>query len=359
MRVSRDFRSVKRANARLAVATRKGGSGARVRLHFCKVSRFRRYLNPLLAVVIVGCAGFFFFRAFQRNWATVKAHEFRLAPAFLIGATLALVAATLLATLSWFTAVNALSRGKITFRQSVAAVNASGFTKYIPGKIWSYALQMYWLDRLGISKALVVYVNLVNLLISMGTTVLFGLLCLLFSHGIFPLQVVLGSLFALLAVDACSVLFNHAILNGLIRFINRVLKREFAFFRVDKRLLVKLHVVQFAAAVASGLSAYLFCFGIGYRIDLDRTLVVVGSSALADVAGFLAIMVPGGLGVREALMYEMLGGAAKGSLALVLPVASRLMSMFVDIVLGLVALRLLKSLTSVRADLGAVKPGEA
>jgi hypothetical protein len=322
------------------------------------VSRFRRYLNPLLAVVIVGCAGFFFFRTFERNWATVKAHEFRLAPAFLAGATLSLVAATLLATLSWYTAVNSLSRGKISFPQSVAAVNASGFTKYIPGKIWSYALQMYWLDRLGISKALVVYVNLVNLLISMGMTVILGLVCLLFSHGVFPLKIILGSLLGLLALDACSVLFNHAILNGLITLINRMLKREFAFFHVQKALLVKLHVIQLAAAAASGLSAYLFCFGIGYRIDLDRTLVVIGSSALADVAGFLAIMVPGGLGVREALMYEMLGGAAQGSLALVLPVASRLMSMFVDILLGLIALRLLKTLSVAKSELASVKPGE-
>jgi glycosyltransferase 2 family protein len=359
MRVSRDLRSVKRRPCATGGRSKRRIARTRVRLDSREVSRFRRYLNPILAVVIVGCAGFFFFRTFQRNWATVKAHDFRLAPAFLVGATLSLALATLLATLSWYTAVNALSRGKITFRQSVAAVNASGFTKYIPGKIWSYALQMYWLDRLGISKALVVYVNLVNLLISMGTTVMFGLLCLLFSHSIFPVRVVLGSLLGLLAVDACSVLFNHAILNGLITLINRVLKRQFAFFQVEKALLVKLHVIQLAAAVASGLSAYLFCFGIGYRIDLDRTLVVVGSSALADVAGFLAIMVPGGLGVREALMYEMLGGAAKGSLALVLPVASRLMSMFVDVVLGLVALRLLKSLTGVKADLGAAKPGEA
>jgi uncharacterized membrane protein YbhN (UPF0104 family) len=310
------------------------------------MTRLRRYLNPLLAVLIVGCAGFFFFRAFQRNWATVKAHEFRLSPPFLVGSALALAAAMLLATLAWYSAVNSLSRGKISFRQSIAAVNASSFTKYIPGKIWSYALQMYWLDRLGISKALVVYVNLVNLLISMGMTVVLGLLCLLFSHGIFPLRIVLSALLGLLFIDACSVLFNHAILNGLITLINRVLKREFAFFRVDKRLLVKLHLIQLGAAVASGLSAYLFCFGIGYRIDVDRTLVVIGSSALADVAGFLAIMVPGGLGVREALMYEMLGGAAKDSLSLVLPVASRLLSMLVDIVLGAVALKLLRSLTA-------------
>jgi uncharacterized membrane protein YbhN (UPF0104 family) len=312
------------------------------------MNRLRRYLNPLLALLIVGCAGYFFFRAFQRNWATIKAHEFKLAPAFLAASALALIAATLLATFAWYSAVNSLSRSQITFRQSVAAVNASGFTKYIPGKIWSYALQMYWLDGLGISKALVVYINLINLLISMGTTVMLGLLCLLISHSVLPLEIVLAALLGLLVVDACGVLFNHALLNGLITLMNRVLKRNFAFFKVKKALLLKLHAIQFAAAVASGLSAYLFCFGIGYRINWDRTLVVIGSSLLADVAGFLAIIVPGGLGVREALMYEMLGGQAKGSLPLVLPVASRLLSMFVDVLLGAIAVRLLKTLTSVK-----------
>ena len=49
-------------------------------------------------MLIVGCAGFFFFRAFQRNWATVKAHDFRLAPAFLVASALALAGAMLLAT---------------------------------------------------------------------------------------------------------------------------------------------------------------------------------------------------------------------------------------------------------------------
>jgi len=46
------------------------------------------------------------------------------------------------------------------------------------------------------------------------------------------------------------------------------------------------------------------------------------------------------------LMYKVLGGQATGSLALVLPVASRMLNMFVEIALGLVALRLLRTLAT-------------
>ena len=314
------------------------------------MSRLRRFVKPLLSALIVLCAAFFFYKAFQRNWASIRAHEFRIAPLYLIGSALGLLGTSLLGTLAWYTSMNSLGGSKIDFRQSVAAVNASSLTKYIPGKIWSYALQMYWLDGLGFSKALIVYVNLVNLAISLGMSMMLGLLCLLFTHGSVPLEGVLVALLALLLVDACSVLFNRPLLNWLVMLVNRVFKRNFSYFAVTRRLLLELHLIHFAAALTSGLAAYLFCFAIGYRIDLERALVVIGSSLVADVVGFLAIIVPGGLGVREGLMYAMLGGQATGSLAIVLPVASRMLNMLVDVLLGAVALKLLQSLSAKRTS---------
>jgi glycosyltransferase 2 family protein len=310
------------------------------------MARSRSVLKLLVSLLIVACAGFFFFKAFQRNWASVRAHEFLIDPAFLAGSLLAAVVPCLLATFGWYTAMNSLSRSKISFRQSIAAVNASSLTKYIPGKVWSYALQMYWLDGLGFSKALIVYVNLVNLLISMAASVMLGLLCLLFSSSSFPFQLVLAVLLGLFFLDACSVIFSRAILNRLISLINSIFRRDFSYFEVKRSLLVKLHLIHLGAAVTSGLGVYLFCFAIGYRVDSSRALLVIASSLLSEVVGFLAIVVPGGLGVRESLMYAMLGGEATGSLSLVLPVASRMMNMLVDVLLGVVALRLLQTLAA-------------
>jgi hypothetical protein len=261
-------------------------------------------------------------------------------------AMLATLATMLFATYAWYTSLNALSTSRINFRQSVAATNVSGLSKYIPGKVWSYALQMYWLDGLGFSKSLILYVNVVNQLISMGVSVLLALLCLLFSRVNVPPSVLLGSLLGLLAVDVVSVLFNHAILKGLFTVLGRIFRRSLAVFEVRKSLLWRLHLIHLGAAVSSGLAAYFFCFALGYRIDAGRSLVVIGSSILGDVAGFLAFVVPGGLGVREGLMYAMLEGQGVASLALVLPVASRLLNMVVEILLGAVALRLLRTLAA-------------
>ena len=308
------------------------------------MSKVRRFLKPLVATALVLSAAYFFYGAFQRNWDSIRAHEFQLRPGYLLMATAGALATSLLGTLAWSTSLNGLSTARIGFRQSVAAVNASGLTKYIPGKIWSYALQMYWLDGLGFSTALIVYVNLMNLAISLGTSLILGLVCLSISSAPLPLSMLLGALGVLLALDAVAVLFNRPLLKWLFALLGKVSKREFSYFHVEARLLLRLHAIHLLAAFTSGLSAYAFCFALGYRLSADRGLVVIGSTLVADVAGFLAIVVPGGIGVREGLMYAILGGELSGSLAIVMPVASRLLNMGVDIVLGAVAFKLLRTL---------------
>jgi glycosyltransferase 2 family protein len=322
------------------------------------MSNLRRFVKPVLSLLIVLCVAFFFYRAFQRNWASIRAHEFRIAPLYLVGSALAAAVTTLLATLGWYRAINALSKSKLSFRQSIAAVNASSLTKYVPGKIWSYALQMYWLDGLGFSKALIVYVNLLNLLISLGTGVLMGLLCLLLSTSPFPRILTAEALLALLALDVACVLYQRAILNGSVRLINRLFKKSLAYFEISRSLLIELHVIHLVAAVTFGASAYWFAFAIGYRIDLGQGLLLIASSLLSEVAGFLAIVVPGGIGVREGLIYAMLAGSSTGSLALIFPLASRAMNMTIDIVLGAIALKLLRTLSRETKARAAASPND-
>src|SRR5262245_6658666 len=103
------------------------------------MSRLRTALKPALARLVGAAAVFVFVRAFERNWTAIREQSFRLDGPFLSLTFFAIVVMMLLATYAWQLSVNSFLPGqKLTFRQSVAAVNSSGFTKYIPGKIWSY-----------------------------------------------------------------------------------------------------------------------------------------------------------------------------------------------------------------------------
>jgi len=307
------------------------------------MSRLRSAIKPVASALILVCVALFFWRAFSRNWAEIRAHHFEFNYPLLLLAFAAIVASYIPATYGWHAAVNELSAvNKVTFGQSFATVNTSGLTRYVPGKVWNLALQMYWLTKLGISKPLVVYVNLINLFVGIVTEVILGLAYLLLSSDKIPLATALSLLGVLLVLDLCVIRFQSQIFNWLIALANRLFKRDLPRFHVPAKLMLELHVVQLSACFAFGVGGYFLCLGLGYQLALREALLIMASLLLSEVAGILAVLAPGGLGVREGIMYAMLTGASTAALSLILPLAVRGVTMAVDVLLGLIGLKLLR-----------------
>jgi len=307
------------------------------------MSRLRSAIKPVASALILVCVALFFWRAFTHNWAEIRAHHFQLDYPLLALSFVAIAASYIPATYGWHLAVNTLSAvNKVTFAQSFATVNTSGLTRYVPGKVWNLALQMYWLTKLGISKPLVVYVNLINLFVGIVTEVILGLAYLLLSSDKIPFSTSLSLLAALLVLDLGVIRYQSHIFNFLIALLNRIFKRDLPRSNVPAKLMLQLHGIQFISCFAFGIGAYLLCLGLGYTLVFREALLIMASLLLSEVGGILAVLSPGGLGVREGIMYAMLTGASTAALALILPLAARGVTMIVDVLLGLVGLKLLR-----------------
>jgi hypothetical protein len=325
------------------------------------MSRSADHAKRLIALVIVAGVAFFFYREFRRNWAAMQAAKLELDYTMLCAAAVLVLGASLLSTQAWHATVNGLSMPrKLSFKESVAAMNASGLAKYLPGKFWTYALQMYWLGAAGFSKSLVLYANLVNLVISVLVTLILGLTGLLLSQSQIPALGLAVALAVVLIGDLVAIRFYSALFSSFVRLAGRLLKREIQYFQLSLRLTLELHAVHLGGAILHGFATYLVCLGIGFEISAREACLVISASMVSDVAGFLAFVVPGGLGVREGVMYLLLEGISTKPLQLVLPVASRVVSMLVDILLGAVALKLLRTYAArgwssavMRPDVGA------
>ncbi|MFZ5892001.1 MAG: hypothetical protein ACOY0T_13175 [Myxococcota bacterium] len=300
-----------------------------------------RAAKYLVYTLVLGCIAYFFYRAFQRNWHSIRAHDFVFDYVALGFSVVALLATYLFATYGWHRSINALSdSGQLSLAQSMAAVNSSNLTKYLPGKVWSYALQLFWLSRAGFSKSLVTYINVINLGVSVITTLIAGLMLLLFSPRTLPTTTSLALLALAIAADLLAMKYHAPLLRWGIALLNRLFKRDLKYFEPPARVWLELHVFHLLGAFAFGLTAYLTSLGIGYALPLRDAPLVMAALLIADLVGFAAIFVPGGLGVREGFMYVLLGGTQAGSLALTLPLAVRMLNMLVDLALGGLALHL-------------------
>jgi hypothetical protein len=297
--------------------------------------------------VIVACIAFFFYRAFRENWSSIQAQHVEFRGEYLGLAVLCMLVTYLVPTYGWQFTINALGGGnKLTFSQTVATVNSSNLVKYVPGKVLTYALQMYWLANRGFSKSLVIYVNALNLLISLAVSIVFGFGCLLVSPGSpLPASVTLAIVIAGGVLDIVGFRYHAAALKLMIRLYNRLFKRDVRYIDVPGVLLAKLHLVHLISVVAFGLSAYFTSLGIGYYLPPSAAPRLMAAILISDTIAFFAIFTPGGLGIREGLMYLVLGGAKGTSLALTLPIATRAVHMTVDLLLGGTAFKLLGNLT--------------
>lgn len=309
----------------------------------------KKIIRIVLALAILISISLFFYREFHNNWASIQTYDREFNPFFLLLSFVAIVINYLLTTYGWFVSLNSLSgKGKITFTKTIAIVNTSSLMKYIPGKVWSYGLQMYWFAKDGFSNTLVLYVSLLNIFIVSIMSMILGISFLVISPHAMPLTITIPLLILLLALDISFIVFNSTLVNQLISMVNKIFKRDIAYIDTPRNLLLSLHVIHAVSAFIFGMGAYIICFGIGFDLDKSSAFLVMSSMMISDVIGFLAVIVPGGLGVREGVMYFILQGDASKALSLILPIASRIVSMLVDITLGTIGIVLLKKFMMVK-----------
>lgn len=296
---------------------------------------YKKIFVKILSYLIVSALFFLLFAEFRKNWASIQSYQLKFDPYFLILTLASMLATYLLTTYGWYLALNTLAGGnRILFRDSVAIVNTSNLTKYLPGKVWSYALQAYWLSRKGFSNSLIVFVYILNMLILILTFLIVGLCYLLVSPGKLSFPVIISCLIGLVALDLLLIRYHSAFFNALLSIVRKILKKDIPCYEAPTRLLLGLHLVHVVSAFSFGMSGYFMCRGIGFDLARDSIYLVMSSMILSDMIGFLSIIVPSGLGVREGVMYLFLKGDVFGALSLILPVATRIVIIIVDVFLG-------------------------
>lgn len=197
---------------------------------------------------------------------------------------------------------------------------AAQLAKYIPGGIWQPASQIASATRTGASipvasAALTVH-SLVQI-VAAGTVG--GGLVVVASR--LPAFIRILSLTGLLA----TITLNRRWMVRLAAFIGGVLKRAPAEGLIpEQSQILRCFAWSMGTFVLSGLAFALLADSVGVT---ESFLVGTPAFALAWAVGFLAIIVPAGLGVREALLVVLLGPGIPASLVIAASVVHRLITM--------------------------------
>lgn len=305
-----------------------------------------RPVLTLLAVLTV--VAFVAVTVGEQDWSALAALAEPRALALVGAGLVANAAGLLLGMLSWRALI--VGAGAPVGMWAVARIYFVGFmTKFVPGRVWTLLANIQMGKASGIPPARTATVYLVN--IAVGT--LTGL-----TTGLVAAPAVLGehgAWMGLAAIPVVACVIRPDLTHRVATAAARVLRRPGPLTRTSDRAVRLSIVLQTLSWLVSGHHLWFLAVAAGAP-PLRSYVICVGSFGLAVVAGHLMVLVPDGLGVREAILLAALTTVLPLPVAGTIVLTSRLVCTVSEV--GLAAAVLGVAQLRVRAGKGrAQSPG--
>lgn len=252
-----------------------------------------------------------------RQWEQIEAMEWSIRPILITLAVAGLTLHFFLAAYGWHLITRALG-GHIVVRRSIQIWLLSSLTRYLPGGIWSYASRASMAKQENMSIPTVTISLYLETILLAAASLAVGLPSLLVSSGLPVTRLQAGLLLALFT------LMVHPRFLGLLRRLPGPVGEAFAKVRLPTTLqLVGLYVYYLALFMLFGLVFSIFAKSL-HDLPLQIFPYLAASIALAFCIGFITIIFPSGIGIREGVLFLLLSAVLPGSVSLLIAVASRL-----------------------------------
>src|SRR5215213_6472169 len=264
----------------------------------------------LTAVVLAVVAGFFV-ATLAARWNDVISVKWRLDPGLFAAATVLLALSYGLVALLWGLA---LHRSAGTRASAGARVwFLSNLARYVPGNIWSYVGAVELARREGVARRVTLAVMALTQVLSVGVAVAAGLPVLLAERARLGRPALLGAV-VVAALGGLAVLFRGRLLE--------LARRRMPGFDPGE--------LTPSAGTVTGL-AFAALVAALHPLAAGDIPLVVAAYAAAYAAGFLALLTPAGLGVREGVLVVALAPVLPAGPALVVALVSRVWMMLVEL----------------------------
>lgn len=228
------------------------------------------------------------------------------------------LAYTAFRTTVWQELLKAQGHKDISFKQNYYGWISSEFKRYTPGNIWSFLSRTVLFGYLGINKKDVAKTLLFEAELVVIGSLLVALFSIRFAFNILP--------------DTKFEIINQPLIVGLTFLLVGLflLSKRIPFPKFSPRINLKLVGLSFLAFLFFALGSYLSLISLFY-INPNYFIPLTGLFSLALLIGYLSIITPMGLGVREAVLFFGLSTVLAPEQAALATLFARVVFIFTEI----------------------------
>lgn len=300
----------------------------------------RREVRLAVRVALLAVLAWFAIHTLRPQWETIRTSLATLHPRWgpLLGGSVAILVGYTILITAWRQLMTAWG-SDIPWRAAIRVWFVSNLGKYIPGKVWAIGAMAVLARDAGASPVVATGASLVMNLVNLAAG--FLAVAVLGAGDVLAMLpgARLGS-WAIIAGTAVGLFAGPRLLTWAARWLGR--RRG-----DDQPLPAPITHATLLALLVANVAGWL-AYGVGFWL-FARALVPGGAGSLAAasavyvvsyLAGYLALFAPGGIGVREAVMYGLLTTMplATPADAAVLAAMSRVWITVLEVVPGLLLL---------------------
>jgi len=289
-----------------------------------------------LQISLVALVAWFVWRSVARDAGAFRAlsSSIHLRPGWILASAVSVWAGYAVLIGAWRTIVAGWDR-PLGFPVAARIWCLSNLGRYLPGKVWSVAGLAVLAQRKGISGWAAGGSAIVMQTVSLATGALVAA-GVLADAAFASTRIAVGVLAIGLAAGIVTLLASSS---RAFRSVARLAGRDFPAVTLPRAAVVRGTLATLAAWVIYGLAFYLLARG---TVPAGATVPSLARSITTFSAGYIvglvAVLVPGGLGVREGVLVALLTPTTGGPVAVVLAVAARLLFTMTELTAALAAL---------------------
>ncbi len=259
--------------------------------------RWRNLLRYTLGSAIVVLSFYFLITRLIRDWHQIPFNELKFHPIPLVVSYLILLLIHFpLGALGWILILGGLGE-KLPFFRALAILTVTQIGKYAPGKVWFTLGRMSFArrDRIPEAKTLTSVVIETGFLL-LAAVFLFALAVLFLPRAIIPPVVYYSFLLAPLTL----LVVYPPILNRLLPPLLKLFKQPLFTLQLSYPRLLAILGVYILDWFFQGVGCFILINSF-YPLPLARLPVLLGGYAISWILGFIILIAPAGLGIREGI----------------------------------------------------------
>lgn len=278
------------------------------------IGGWRRILGAFVLLVALAFMG----RMVYLNWEEVQRYRWQFDYPWLVLSILTSLGTTAFFIWQWHFTLQRLG-AELPYRKAFRIWFIANLGRYLPGKVWQFAGWFYLCGQEGISKTQTLTSILLNQALQNLTGLILAWVVFLFSP-----QTGLSSKFwpLLGLVPLGAVAIHPRVMEWGLNRALALLGREPVSIPLRPVDLARFAFNFFIFWLAVGMAFYFFVRSL-HPLSLSLWPEVAGAYAGAYVIGFLSLLTPGGLGVREGALAYLLSFYLPSHIALIAALLSR------------------------------------